>query len=130
MGAYYFVAATLIAVIPLLILFKVIIEKIRENPEKQAYFLTRFILGVALIESLPIVLVVLGFINLERVKDISELYLPGAIILLSLVFALIFISLQRINDAEVNTGQFRILALAFLSAIPMVSLISLMLMLP
>src|SRR5690625_6917735 len=100
MVAYYFVAATLLAIIPVLVVFKITIEKLREHPEDRGQLLTRFFIFVFGIEVLPIVLVVLGSINQERVSDISELYVPGLIIILAYIFAYIFITMQRINDTE------------------------------
>src|SRR5690625_1061351 len=111
MVAYYFVAATLLAIIPILVVFKITIEKLRENPEDREQLFTRFFILVFGIEVLPIILVILGNINQEKVSDISELYVPGLTIILAYVFAYIFITMQRINDTEVDTRMFRIIAL-------------------
>src|SRR5690625_78192 len=130
MVAYYFVAATLLAIIPVLVVFKITIEKLREHPEDRGQLLTRFFILVFGIEVLPIVLVILGSINQERVSDISDLYVPGLIIILAYIFAYIFITMQRINDTEVDTRMFRIIAFALASAIPIVSIVMLITMLP
>lgn len=130
MGVYYFVAASLLAVIPILGVFKVVIGKIQENPAEYQQGMQRFILFTALIEVLPILLIILGFMRLEQVQSITELYLPAAIIIFSYIFAMIFISLQRMNDAEIDTRQFRVIALALVGAIPIVSIVAIFLMLP
>ena len=130
MVAYYFVAATLLAIIPILVVFKITIEKLRENPEDREQLFTRFFILVFGIEVLPIILVILGNINQEKVSDISELYVPGLTIILAYVFAYIFITMQRINDTEVDTRMFRIIAFALTSAIPIVSIVMLITMLP
>lgn len=130
MAAYYFVAATVMTLVPILIVFKTFIERIREQPENMNQIMPRFMMWVAIIEALPIMLIVLGFTALKPVSQLADLYLPGAIILLTFLFAIVFILMQSFVDIEVDTRQFRMISMALVVGIPLVSIIGLSLMLP
>src|SRR5690625_2217428 len=100
MGTYIFALATIIADIPILFIFKVSIERIKENPKEPQKILIQFILWVAIFEVIPIILVIYGMAKEEVVTSISELYMPGMIILLITSFAAFFIFLQMKVDVE------------------------------
>lgn len=129
MVAYFFVAATLSAVIPILFAFKMTIDRIRKKPQYQQQWISRFIMTVAMIELMPIILFVLGFLNMETGYTMAELTVPMAIIILTLVMGLIFIYVQRMNDDDVSTGMFRWISFAFVSVIPIISIVGVVYML-
>src|SRR5690606_23971273 len=94
-SAYYFAFASLLAVISILLVFKVNVEKLKENPKEVGQIQTKFFIGVAIAEAIPIILVVFGLMDLTTASSMEELYLPGLIVILSLVFAPFFIFLQK-----------------------------------
>src|SRR5690625_4983146 len=118
---YIFVAATAINVLPILLLFKILIEKIKENPNQANKFQMNFLIGAALCESIPILIIIYGFSNLTTMNSIQDLYMPGIIILLITAFANFFIFLQRMVDIDDEikgvVSQFVIIGIALINAI-------------
>src|SRR5690625_1543711 len=92
---YIFVAASIISVLLVVILFKITIKKIKEDPKAAGHAQTRFFIGVAISEIIPIILIAYGMMNIEQVTDITELYVPGLIIILTVAIALFFVILQK-----------------------------------
>lgn len=127
---YIFVGASVTAVIPIIILFKVFIERLRENPDNEGKLFIQYFIGIAIAEFIPIVLVVIGMVNVSPVADISELYFPGALIILVTGAAIFFVLLQQFGDLRVNTMMYRIISMGLIGGIPIVSLVGLMTMIP
>jgi F0F1-type ATP synthase membrane subunit c/vacuolar-type H+-ATPase subunit K len=131
---YIFVAAAALAVIPILILFKVNVEKLKENPEVRGKVQTNFMIGVAVSEAIPIILIVFGFVNMEPVGSMEELYIPGLIIMFIMAFSVFFIFLQKNVGVDTATkaviNAFSIVSIPLSTAIPLISLIGLLLMAP
>jgi len=134
MNPYIFVIAVTIAILPILIIYKVTIERIKEQPKQLAKAQTQFLIGSALSEVIPIILIVYGFSNLAPVEDIQELYIPGIIIILITSISAFFILLQRTvgveKDIQGIVNQFAILSLSITSALPIISIIALVSMIP
>lgn len=132
MSPYLFVVAALLAVLPILLIFKISIESIKENPNDYMKVQQRFFIWVAVAEIIPILLIIYGFSNMDTVYPIEELLLPGIIVLFTIGFASLFIFLQRIIDVnEESRGiiqQFVMLSIALVNAIPLISIVSLFLM--
>ncbi|GAA0441968.1 MAG: hypothetical protein ACQEWU_12925 [Bacillota bacterium] len=131
---YVFVAAAAFAVFPILILFKINVEKLKKDPRQQGKVQTNMMLGVAISEAIPIILIIYGFSKLAPVSDVSTLYVPGIIIVFFMLFAAFFIFMQRKVDVEENSksavNNFSMISLMLTMAIPLISVISLFLMVP
>ncbi|MDY0409455.1 hypothetical protein ACFFIS_01585 [Virgibacillus soli] len=134
MSPYLYVIATVLAVIPTAIIFKICTEKIKENPDRKERVQTMFFVGVALAELIPIILIVFGFIHMQQVEAIEELFIPGILILILMGFATFFMFLQRTFDVEKEMknfmNTFAMIGVTLSSAIPIISIVSLMMMLP
>ena len=108
--------------------------RIKENPERREKIYSQFFIGIALSESIPLILIVYGFANLSPVASIEELYAPGLIIILFTIIAAIFIFLQRAVDVtdEIKgvVATFSFIALAMTTAIPIISIVALFSMMP
>lgn len=134
MGPYIFVIATIVAVLPILFIFKITVERVKENPNLKEKALIQFFIWVAIIETVPILLIVFGMMNLESVPRMEELYMPGIIIILTAGFAALFIFLQRTFDVEEELKEFMntsaMICLALANAIPLISIVALFLMMP
>ena len=134
MSPYVFVIATVLALIPILIIFKVSIERIKEDNKIAQKAQLHFMIGAALSEIIPIIIIIYGFNNLTAVESIDELYVPGIIILLAMGISSFFILLQRIvdvnQDIKAIVNQFTFLSLAMTASLPIISMISLVLMMP
>lgn len=134
MTPYIFLIATVIAVFPILVIFKVTVERIKENPEKLQKRFMQFFIFVALFEAIPIVLIVYGLSQATSVQSIEQLYMPGILILLIISIAALFIFLQwRVGtDQELKStiAQFAFIAFALTISIPIISFVGLLMMLP
>lgn len=109
-------------------------ERIKEDPAQRGKAQVHFLIGAALSEVIPIILIVYGLTNIAPVETIQELYTPGIIIILTIVIAAFFIFLQRTFDVEeshkeaVNT--FAMTSMAITNAVPIVAIIALVNMIP
>lgn len=134
MSPYIFVIAAVLAVIPILFVYKITMERIKENPGVVAKAQTHFFIGVALSEVIPIILIVFGMANLVPVNNTEELFLPAIIIFLLIGFSTLFIFLQRAFDVEKEAKEavhtFAMISFAISNAIPIVALVSLFMMMP
>ncbi|MBP2076179.1 hypothetical protein [Oceanobacillus polygoni] len=126
MSPYMFTAAAIIAVIGILIVFKVNLDKIKEDPEQVAKAQSNFFIGVAIIEILPLIMIVFALIHAVPLP-IEEIYIPAFIIIILMAFAMFFIFLQRKVDVEEDrkqaVNQFSIIAIALANAIPIIALV-------
>lgn len=132
---YIFVTASIISILVIIIAFKINIEKLKADPESSGHVQVRFFLTVALGELIPIILIIYGFINIETVTGIEELYLPGLIIILAIVIAAFFIFLQKavgVKDKQTQqlAHMFTMITLSLIMSIPIVSIVALFTMLP
>jgi F0F1-type ATP synthase membrane subunit c/vacuolar-type H+-ATPase subunit K len=132
--AYYFAAAAILASLSILLIFKINIEKLKENPDNVGAIQTKFFIGVAIAELLPIIFIILGLVNLTTASSIEELYLPGIIVIFAMVFGPLFILLQRSvgvpEEAKQKVMTFSMIGMALANAIPFVSLVGLFMMMP
>ena len=106
----------------------------KDNPSLIQKAQIQFFLWVAIFEIIPIILIIYGMANIESVSRIEDLYMPGIIILLVSGFAALFIFLQRTFDVEEELKEtmnmFAMISLAMTNAIPIISIVSLFLMMP
>lgn len=136
MSAYIFVAAAALAVLPILFIFKICIEQVKDqdNPINGEKVQTKFFLWVALIEALPILLIVLGFMNQTTAASIEELYAPGLIVFVLMGFATLFIFLQKSigvpKEQKEFINTFSMVGLAIANAIPIMSIVAIAMMVP
>lgn len=134
MSPYFFVLPTIVAVIPMLFIFKVSIERVKEDPNSFQKAYIQFLLWAAIFEVIPIILIVFAFMNAEPVANISDLYMPGIIIFLMAGFAALFVFLQMTVDVVAETKgfvqRFCMLAFMLMLAIPIVSMTGLLTMMP
>lgn len=131
---YVFLAATVISIVPILIIFKSSLEKIKLDPENRPQITVQFLIGVALSELIPIGLLIYGFTQASPVADMQELMLPGLIIILVTGVANFFIFLQKKVDMEEEVTPavqlFSLISSSVVNAVPIVSIVALVTMLP
>jgi F0F1-type ATP synthase membrane subunit c/vacuolar-type H+-ATPase subunit K len=126
MGLYIFVIAAAIAVIGILLIFKRQVEQIKEDPSRVGVAQQNFFIGTAIIEIVPILLLIYGIVNLETVP-VEEIYVPVVIVALLMVFSVFFILLQRAVDVDEESKQpvttFSFVAIAMANAIPLIAIV-------
>lgn len=121
-SAYLFAIAAALAVVSITFWFKINVEKLKENPTMVGKIQTSFFIGVAISETIPLILLVFGFMNIAPASTIEELYVPGIIVILSFVYAAFFVLLQRSvgvpEEAKQTVNTFSAVGLAMANAIP------------
>lgn len=134
MGAYLFVAAAVLAVLGILFVFKRNVDILKKDPDLITKVNNKLFIGVAISEAIPIVLIIIGFVTMETVSNISELMVPGVIIIMTMVFAIIFILLQTRIDVDEKSkstvNSFGMITIALANAIPLISIAGLFMMMP
>lgn len=134
MGPYIFVIATILAITPILMIFKVMVGRLKEKPEQSSKIQSQFFIGVAMSETIPMILIVYGFVNLTSATNIEEVYAPGLVIILFTALAAFFIFIQRAVDVGEDIKQmvnsFALIALAMTTAVPIISIVALFSMIP
>jgi|GEM_PF-6363698 len=136
MSPYIFVVAAALAVIPMLIIFKVTIERIKEDPSpatrKKAT--TQFFIGIFLSEVIPIILFIYGFANLVPADQMEDLFVPGLIILLLILISGLFVFMQRTFDVPAELKDqlnvFAVIGFAVTNTIPILTIVGLIMMIP
>lgn len=145
---WLFVLAAYIAVIGIFISFRQMLQVIEEKVQNQERIdqvvfqkeMSRFFIRVALIETIPIILIVAGFMLLETVNTGLSLYdiiLQLGLILIVFFFGVVnvfrirgrIVSLTNIDGSTksfVNTLVF--IGLGLIAAIPIISIVALSLM--
>lgn len=142
--AWLFVLAAIIAVLGILAAFKNLMsyvqQKIEANEEVSIQSLQKkqgqFFVKVALSESIPLLLIVFGFMSMDSSND-QNIFIPLILVLAVLIFALFQVFNIRRNalgygetskelNNIVNTLSF--LGGALLSAIPIICIVALMIM--
>jgi len=140
--AWLFVLAAIIAVLGILAAFKNLMsyvqQKIEENEEISMQSLQKkqgqFFVKVALSESIPLLLIVFGFILMDSSKD-QNIFIPLLLVLAVLIFAIfqvVHIRRNALGYGETTTELKNIvntlcfLGGALISAIPIISIVGLM----
>lgn len=134
MSPYLFVIASALGVLPILIIFKISMERIKEEPKNARTAQLHFMLGATLSDIIPIIIIIYSFTNIAPVKEIDELYLPGIIILTLVGISAFFILLQRIVDVSEEikpiVTSFTSISLALMASVPIISIVGLVMMIP
>ncbi|MBB6452055.1 putative membrane protein YecN with MAPEG domain [Salirhabdus euzebyi] len=145
---WLFVLASLIAVVGITISFRQLItrleDKLRDSEEvNQKTFqkdLSRLFIKIMIIESIPIILIFLGFIEMNyfELTNLFQVYIPLILVLGILVFGLISIFSTRgaviaMHEIPKDTRGFiytlLFIGMALVSAIPIISIISIFMIL-
>lgn len=126
MGLYIFVLAAALAVFGILIMYKKNVERLKEDPSQVGEVHKSFFMSTAVIEALPIVLLILGIVNVEPVP-MEDIYLPAIIIVMLAAFSIFFIFLQRAvgtdEDSKPVVNNFSMIAIMMSNAIPIIALV-------
>lgn len=134
MSPYFFVLPTVIAILPILFIFKISVERLKEDPNNFQKAYVQFLIWTAIFEVIPILLIVFAFMKTEPVANISDLYMPGLIIILTSSFAAFFVFLQMkvdvVEDSKEVIQRLSFLAFMMMQAIPLVSIVGLLTMMP
>jgi MFS family permease len=141
--AWFFVIATIIAVFGILFAFKNLMAHVREKIEKGQEVSgeslqqeqTRFFIKVAMVEAIPILLIVFGFMQIEQINVQAHNTLLQILIIVGIViFAFIqilFLKRDMVGqhdpispESKTLVNTLMMIGLAMVSAIPIVSIVA------
>jgi uncharacterized membrane protein len=145
--AWLFVLATAIAVIGILFAFKNLMASLQDKIDNGQEIkigsmqqeTTRFFITVAIVEAIPILLIMYGFMQIEKLEGQSvNILLPQLIIIGILIFALIHVLMVRrdtLGHRDESTEETKtivttlmFIGLVMIGAIPIVSFVAILLM--
>src|SRR5699024_11051157 len=120
-------------------LFKLTLSKLVSNTEPVTKINSRFFITVAIIEIIPIILFVYGFANFETEARFEEVLVTSIILIFVLVTGYLFVFMQKkftiesTNKESESASQIQVLPLiviGLMSALPISSIVAMMMMLP
>lgn len=133
MSAYIFVLAALTSVIPLSVIIYISVKKLITDPKQAPIVQKNFLFAVLLSKLIPVGLLIFGIAKLTYVDELSELYTPWLIILVSLILGLIFTTqLKKLPESDEEKAAVNTLismARPLFLSIPLISIIFIYLML-
>src|SRR5690625_1795551 len=98
MSMYYFTAAVAFSVIPISFIFKIYMDRLKENPNNQAEIQKNFFIWVFISEIIPIIFVVFGFLHMAPAETMGDLLLKGNITLVVISFVVFFVIIHLFVD--------------------------------
>lgn len=121
-----------IAVFPIAIAFKVIVDRIKADRMPIEKGQVTFLITAAVIEIIPIILIVYMFSQEPKVASMDDLIVPGLLVLVFMAIGAFFIFLQGVvgvtEDKKKQLTVFSLIAISLSNAIPIVSLVGLFMM--
>ncbi|MFS0750340.1 hypothetical protein [Oceanobacillus sp. 1P07AA] len=133
---YIFVAAAAIAALGIISAYKKAHNAILEGQNDTAKIQSKFFLHVAIIEALPIILVIIGFMFAEgQTFTMQDIYIPLAIIIGLFIFNAFIVFSQisqvkhlrqskQIDEPTLNAARgISFIAIAVSNAVPIISLV-------
>jgi len=134
MSMYYFTAAVIFSVIPISFIFKIYMDRLKENPDNRAEIQRNFFIWVFISEIIPIIFVVFGFINMAPAETMGDLLLPGIITLVVIAFGVFFVILQLFVDVPGELRGvytvFTMIAMSLMLSFPIIAVVAFFAMLP
>ncbi len=128
---YYFVIAALLSVISLVVVLKVNLDKVIDDPKRMYEVQKSFLIGVALSKIIPVVLIIIGIVQMKQ-AEMNDLIVPIIVILVALLAAFIYMSYKKKINAkeEVTIAVHTLVKMArpLLFSIPLMAIIFLWLM--
>lgn len=100
MNVYIFVTAAVLAVLPIVVIFKKGVDQLKEDPTTMKKVQRQFFIGALLSKIVPAILLMYGIIKMTPVDAISKLFIPWGIIGAVVIGSLAFIGSKK--DPEGN----------------------------
>lgn len=134
LSPFIYVIASAVAVFPIAIAFKGIIDRIKSGRMAHERGVTIFFISAAIIEIIPILLIIYAFSQNATVAGMDDLIVPGLLVLVFMAVSAFFIFLQSLVGSPPDQKQqltvFALIAISLSNAIPIVSIVGLVTMLP
>lgn len=132
MGPYIYVLIAALGIFPLLIVYKITMERIKSGEGSIEQAQMKFFLWVAIVEILPIILLVFAMSSTETVASFDEVMVPGLLVLVFMGVGSLFTLLQGVTDTPADVkGRvkiFSLIGMSFVNAMPIISIVGLITM--
>jgi len=102
---YIFVAAAVFSVLPIVVIYKVNLEKLIADPRSYDAVQKSFFIGAALSKIVTIILLIFGIIKMSPLQETSQLVLPVFIILVLIGYSTMYIMSKRKADYPEETKR-------------------------
>lgn len=100
MNTYIFVVAAVVSIFSVYFVLKHLLKDVIENKVPFEQTQKKFLLGMFMSKIIPLILLIFGIIKMSY-KELNELYIPIAIILISAIIGLILIEkVKKDNKTE------------------------------
>src|SRR5690625_451288 len=134
LSMHFFAAAVALSVLPIAIIFKISMDRLKENPEERFSIQQKFFIWVFISEIIPIILVVFGFVNMAPAEKIIDMLVPAIIIVAIILFGVVFIFVQRLVDVPADMKEmmttFTLIGISLMFSMPIISTVAFFSMLP
>ena len=131
---HFFESDVSLSVLPIAIIFKISMDRLKENPEERFSIQQKFFIWVFISEIIPIILVVFGFVNMAPAETINDMLVPAIIIVAITLFGVVFIFLQRLVDVPADMKEmmttFTLIGISLMFSMPIISTVAFFSMLP
>jgi len=131
---HFFAAAVALSVLPIAFIFKISMDRLKENPEERFSIQQKFFIWVFISEIIPIILVIFGFVNMAPAETLNDMLIPAIIIVAITLFGVIFIFLQRLVDVPADMKDmmttFTLIGISLMFSMPIISTVAFFSMLP
>lgn len=97
---YLFVSAALLAVISVAVIFKVLSNRLKGNPESYNQIQKNLFIGVAMSKIVPVIILIFAILRMPSGVAIDRLFIPWALIIVVVATSFFYISGQRKLNLE------------------------------
>lgn len=105
MNSYIFVAAALVSIFSVYYVLHRLIDEIKDNQIPFEKTQKKFLLGIFLSKIVPLIFLVYGIIKMTH-KELSELYVPWAIIGITAIIGLVLLEKIKKENKNEATGVY------------------------
>jgi|SRR5690625_730680 len=92
---YLFVSAAVLAVIPTVIIFKVLSNRLKEQPEQYNQVQKHLFIGVAMSKIVPVIILIFAILRMPSGIELNRLFIPWLIIFITVIVSFMYITSQK-----------------------------------
>src|SRR5690625_3495479 len=129
---YLFVGSAIFAIIPVVIIFKILAKRLIERPGQYNQVQKNLFIGIAMSKIVPVIVLIFAILRMPSGIDFNMLIIPYIIIIASVIVCFLFISshkrLQTEPEAKRAVNTLIMVTRPHLFSIPLMAIVFLYLM--
>ena len=129
---YLFVGSAIFAIIPVVIIFKILAKRLVERPSQYNQVQKNLFIGIAMSKIVPVIVLIFAILRMPSGIDFNMLIIPYIIIIASVIVCFLFISshkrLQIEPEAKRAVNTLIMVTRPHLFSIPLMAIVFLYLM--